>query len=852
MSQVVRKAAHALAEEGDLMSLYADLKDVAHSFDSRVKSQERACKSSISWSVKEKKVLEDFMLGVTNAETKMLNADRNYNEEYRLFGRIWKSILGEKKELNSKMNAFKKATKNLEQARKKYNTADTKQPRDDDKLTKARKSLESMEVSCAEVEQAMKDKLLEVQAQKHITLRTGYLSLYKAAMIRLRVYVEQNNVLRQLTNQLPEVVGMDYENDEFEYKESTDTEERPLWTRGEEMMAELVKLRDTYDKKIADISKEHSTKVKQLVRERDSSEALQSESYSAEVLAMVQKNSETLDALEREHTFAMDGLMATKQAMEKKLKENIALLEGNIRALQLKLEAKHKQMKQHAEESTRLEDTIEALKHSVIHRATNQAKEEISSIIPLLSRSCHSNFHACIQQVRSKLQELFSMGDDVQVYAEYDDLSSSFAHAVATLVHITYTLSKSSKAENSSLLLEKVEHLSQLSSNYFEMKHKKESSRKRPTFGRRLTSQAMDEKQQKFVALYNHQGKEHGGSVLIGFKKGDKLILLKKRDDGWCKVSKGAEQGWAPFSYLKLVENDDNDSNDEHGSSGDEAGESEESFALNEKEFVEQIFACMDDLTSVAKEIIERDQELAALSNALVQGLEGKVTAAQQSVIDTKAHVTRMFKESKERDNGRRLEVNTELLQQVDKLTGLMTALIKSGDAMREAMQRTKGMQTQDEYNVKHGSWLQGLNNAVDAMVEHNPVLSEALRAVVRQQGKHEELQVSARNLSASVAQFAALSRSKSFPDCENVLSELNHQSEEFKQTTHEILARSRECKELDLASVMLEDFANLSENDAKRLVMATQVNVLKLESNLNKEHEKLRRLRRLVNYEEN
>ena len=51
--------------------------------------------------------------------------------------------------------------------------------------------------------------------------------------------------------------------------------------------------------------------------------------------------------------------------------------------------------------------------------------------------------------------------------------------------------------------------------------------------------------------MYDHVASKHGGSVLLGFKKGDVMTLVRKRHDGWCKVTKGSEQGWAPTSYLK-------------------------------------------------------------------------------------------------------------------------------------------------------------------------------------------------------------------------------------------------------------------------------------------------------------
>jgi hypothetical protein len=45
-----------------------------------------------------------------------------------------------------------------------------------------------------------------------------------------------------------------------------------------------------------------------------------------------------------------------------------------------------------------------------------------------------------------------------------------------------------------------------------------------------------------------------------------------------------------------------------------------------------------------------------------------------------------------------------------------------------------------------------------------------------------------------------------------------------------DLLAAARESQDLALASVLMEDFSELTANQCKRLTMATQVNVLKLE----------------------
>lgn len=107
--------------------------------------------------------------------------------------------------------AFKKAQKNVEQMRRKVAQVEAKQvgtgtflflqlhsssypavhilrtfllhlqsQTTDEKALKAAKQLQGMEADCADLQRAMEEKLLEVQKEKHATLRSGYLSLYHA------------------------------------------------------------------------------------------------------------------------------------------------------------------------------------------------------------------------------------------------------------------------------------------------------------------------------------------------------------------------------------------------------------------------------------------------------------------------------------------------------------------------------------------------------------------------------------------------------------------------------------------------------------------------------------------------
>ncbi len=92
---------------------------------------------------------------------------------------------------------------------------------------------------------------------------------------------------------------------------------------------------------------------------------------------------------------------------------------------------------------------------------------------------------------------------------------------------------------------------------------------------------------------------------------------------------------------------------------------------------------------------------------------------------------------------------------------------------------------------------------------------------------------MASRNIAASVAQLAALSRTKTMPRGDESGTVLESKSNFVIETSRSIAASSRESQDLELASVLLENYDNLSANQAKRLQMATQVNVLKLEKDL-------------------
>ncbi|EDQ91389.1 uncharacterized protein MONBRDRAFT_36287 [Monosiga brevicollis MX1] len=852
LATAVRKAAHALAEEGELLNVYAELKDLHQAFERRVRYQERAFKSICKWTERKKEDprIQKFLHDLAVVDEDASNIDRTYNEEFKIFTQIWKEVLAEKKELNAKVEAFRKAQRNLDQAQKKAAQLEAKQ--EHDKFQKAKKQLESMQEGHDEIKRAMEVKLLEVQQDKHKQLREG--------------------------------LGEDL----FEFGAwGEPLEESPTWCQGDELADKLRQAEAIHSREIDALHAKHTAALEALLRERDEMDAQKNESYSAEVVSMMNQNKRLNEQLKTQHQQELQSAEAKRVKMKDTYDKEISALQGKIEQLSAEIKSRHAQITAHAQEAFRLEDHIEALKRDTLERARTHLASGLDRAAKDLPEPCSEVFAASLAAARHALDVLAT---EVKAphHGSFDDACAGFEQTLVSAVYAGWGLARASKAEQTSELLEALQELvsgarALVDSMKLQQQEGASGEAKRvvtrqntaedgaqPEHAAAAAEKGPDKDKAKegatgvvmMEAVYAHEAKDHQGTKLIGFAKGEQMELLKSRKDGWSKVRIRGLEGWAPTSYLKQVA-----AAAPAPAPTAKVAMPAATVAAVETQVtlftisalttpphhvsVKEVQAQLQRVGTVADAIIARDRELAALANTLASDVESKLSAAEQSVLDTLGHIEKLREESRRNDSGRRLEVNTNLLDFAEKMANKLRELMVTAKTVRKVLEATRGLSSTDEFNAKHQSWFEALTNAVEAMFDGLPLLSEALRSVVRKQGKHEELQVGARNISAMVAQLAALTRTKSMPDNDTSQSELNRLAEEFKSTVHELLAAVRECHELDLASVMLEDFDGLSETEAKRLVMSTQVNVLKLESQLEKEHEKLRRLRRMVNYEE-
>lgn len=623
-----------------------------------------------------------------------------------------------------------------------------------------------------------------------------------------------------------------------------------------------------------------------------------------------QRYKRTLEELE-----AREQDIATLQATESRLTDEIANLKTDAATLLARNLREHREKdarfatgieteKQRSARALRQQEQRNYLmqleaNQSRVAQELRLTTEQILQASLCTSRSCMEVFLDKAALVRSSAESLLPQLVAAADVGIFESKAFEFSSCVSSLLLSAAGAVRSSRAENSFTLLASLEKLGPAAKTLLECKEPPKAREEVveddemtvvgqtveiKTSGESETDQAKSAANpgpEMVRALYAHAGKVQLGFTLIGFEKGDLMQVVNRRADGWTKVLKDGLEGWAPSSYVEEVPREappivrrsskPTEINPFAPQNLASKTASTESVAVSRKNSVtvstdnaaksavssnEAILAIrqiLDRCIEVAMSIMRRDKELVGLFNSLARSIDSKVSAAQQSILDALSLCQKLRTESKARDTGRLLEVNEGLLTLTAKIEEGMTELIHASEGMKASLERSRGAESLEEFNAKHMNWFEGIAVAMDTIVEGNPLLTEALRSVVGRKGRHEELQVACRNIAASVAQLAALSRTRLLVrGDEDVSARVERASNKVIEIARDIQAVTRESQDLELASVLMEDLEGLSATQAKRLQMATQVNVLKLEKDLEREREKLGRLRRKTYQDEN
>ncbi|CAH1801834.1 unnamed protein product [Owenia fusiformis] len=203
-----------------------------------------------------------------------------------------------------------------------------------------------------------------------------------------------------------------------------------------------------------------------------------------------------------------------------------------------------------------------------------------------------------------------------------------------------------------------------------------------------------------------------------------------------------------------------------------------------------------------------------------------------------------MLAKSREKDSGIQLEVNENIL---DSCTALMMAIkvliLKSKALQREIVDQGRGTASDKEFYKKHHRWTEGLLSAAKSVGLGANMLLDGADKVVNGEGKFEEVMVCAQEIAASTAQLVVASKVKSDKNSAN-LREVSDASKKVSECTGNVVASAKSGAQL-IEDKDTMDFTKLSLTQTKRMEMNSQVKVLELESNLEKERVKLAGLRK-------
>ncbi|KAL2297188.1 hypothetical protein Nmel_016482, partial [Mimus melanotis] len=254
------------------------------------------------------------------------------------------------------------------------------------------------------------------------------------------------------------------------------------------------------------------------------------------------------------------------------------------------------------------------------------------------------------------------------------------------------------------------------------------------------------------------------------------------------------------------------------------------------------VTACLGQISAIGEELRPRGLDI---KQEELGDLVDKEMAATAAAIETaSARIEEMLSKARAGDTGVKLEVNERIL---GSCTGLMQAIhvlvLASKDLQREIVESGRGAASPKEFYAKNSRWTEGLISASKAVGWGATVMVDAADLVVQGKGTFEELMVCSREIAASTAQLVAASKVKADKDSAN-LCKLQQASRGVNQATASVVASTKAGKsQVEEKDSM--DFSSMTLTQIKRQEMDSQVRVLELENQLQKERQKLGELRK-------
>ncbi|KAF5368533.1 hypothetical protein D9758_002298 [Tetrapyrgos nigripes] len=190
------------------------------------------------------------------------------------------------------------------------------------------------------------------------------------------------------------------------------------------------------------------------------------------------------------------------------------------------------------------------------------------------------------------------------------------------------------------------------------------------------------------------------------------------------------------------------------------------------------------------------------------------------------------------------LQVHDSILSSAMAITQAIARLIKAAtDSQQEIVAQGKGSSTTQQFYKRNNRWTEGLISAAKAVAFATNLLIESADGVLSGTHSLEQLIVASNEVAAATAQLVAASRVKA-----NLMSQTQQRLEmAAKAVTEACKALVRQVKAVAAKQVEEEDvdYTNMATLEFKRREMEQQVEILKLEKELNAARHTLGRMRR-------
>ncbi|KAF6124738.1 huntingtin interacting protein 1 [Phyllostomus discolor] len=252
--------------------------------------------------------------------------------------------------------------------------------------------------------------------------------------------------------------------------------------------------------------------------------------------------------------------------------------------------------------------------------------------------------------------------------------------------------------------------------------------------------------------------------------------------------------------------------------------------------------SCLSKIMAIGEELLPRGLDI---KQEELGDLVDKEMAATSAAIETAtARIEEMLSKSRAGDTGVKLEVNERILGSCTSLMqAIQVLIVASKDLQREIVESGRGTASPKEFYAKNSRWTEGLISASKAVGWGATVMVDAADLVVQGRGKFEELMVCSHEIAASTAQLVAASKVKADKDSPN-LAQLQQASRGVSQATAAVVASTISGKS-QIEETDNMDFSSMTLTQIKRQEMDSQVRVLELENELQKERQKLGELRK-------